>query len=239
MAFNAIVELFKLLQPIKSKYPMVVSHGKHLEKCRGNEQQESREVAQFKAWLLENPDVPKLSNPFYKSSKTTICFSNVYASDSALVVQFEQKLVEIEQLLFPSGRPQPEPAGAVAATESPGVAAAMAEIEKNPVFSGLLESIKATVADTDVLNDPSQVLENKNFKTLLKSIQSGIKTGQFKITDLTSTIHNVIGSVRSELDPEVNSVLGKAVEIMNDAEQGKQPDIGEIMGLLKSLNTSQ
>lgn len=216
---------------------MVVSHFKYLEKCCNNSQLQSKEVEQFRLWMIENPNIPTISNPFYKSSKTTICFSNVHAVNNAtLVEQFEQKLVELEKLIFPDGRPVVPAVPAVVSNETPGVAAAMAEIEKNPVFSGLLENIKATVAEADVLGNPAEVLESKNFKTLLKSIQSGIKSGQFKISDLTSTIHNVIGSVKSELDPEVNNVLGKAVEIMNDAEKGKQPDIGEIMGLLKSLN---
>lgn len=233
-AFQSILKLAVDLQSIKSKYPMIVSYLKHLQKCSGDLKAEDKEVSAFKEWLLENPQLPTLSNPFYKSSKPTVCFSNVFALGSeAVVEQFKNNLKEIENLVFPTGRPTPAAANP---EMTPGVASAMAAIEGNPVFSGLLENIKDVVADSDVVNDPSSIMENKNFKVLLKNIQRGIESGKYKLSDISSTINTVVGSVQNELDDEMSSVMTEAVGMMSAVERGQQPDIGRIMELLKTVN---
>lgn len=235
-AFQKILKLAVELQSIKSKYPMIVSYLKHLQKCSGDFQAEEKEVNAFKEWLKVNTQLPTLSEPFYKSSKPTICFSNVYALGSDTVVeQFKTNLREIEVLIFPEGRPVETEV--VADPEmTPGVASAMAAIEGNPVFSSLLENIKNVVSDSDVVNDPSSIMENKNFKVLLKNIQRGIDSGKYKLSDISSTINTVIGSVQSELDDDMSSVMSEAVGMLSAVEHGQQPDIGRIMDMLKTVN---
>lgn len=236
-AFQSILALAKSVQSIKNKYPMIVSYLKHLQKCEGDKIAEDKEVEAFRLWLLTNPNIPTIDNPYYKSSKQTICFSNVHSlAKEDVVADFEKNLGEIEHTIFPDGRPAPVE-GAVAAEDlTPGVASAMAAIESNPVFSGLLDNIKNVVADTDVVNDPSSIMDNKNFKVLLKNIQNGIERGKYNLSDITSTIHTVIGSVKSELDDDMNNVMEEAVGMMSAAEQGQQPDVGRIMELLKTVN---
>ena len=250
MAFQLLVDLAECIQPIKSKYPMVVSYYKHLQKCAGNNDAESKEISRFVSWMKENPDLPKISQP-YLNSKMTVCFTNVYSTAAPDVIgKFESKLVEIKEvfkelvLFSPSAQAANANATATATVPfkinesevTPGVANAMAEIQRNPAFSDLIDNIKATVEDTDIQNDPSGVLENENFQKLLKNIQGGLKSGKFKISDLTSTIHNVIGSVQDELDPETREVVTSAVGMMNEAENGQQPNIGKIVDMLKNLN---
>ena len=235
-SFQAIINLATGIQSIKNKYPMVVTFLKHLQKCTSNTQAEEKEIQAFKSWLLENKEFPTITSPFYKSSKQTICFSNVYALGSETVIsEFNKNLMIIENLLFPEGRPNIP----VKEDMTPGVASAMAAIEGNPVLSGLLTNIKDVVADTDIVNDPSSILENKNFKVLLKNIQKGLDSGKYKISDISSTIHKVIGSVKNELDDEMNSVMSEAVGLMTAAERGQQPDISRIMELLKTVNFSK
>ena len=233
MAFQGIIDLFSCIQSIKGKYPMVVSHLKHLQKCSGNTASEDKELSLFKAWLTENPNLPKIEQPFYKS-KTTICFTNVYSLASEEVIKnFESKLLAIESLIFPDGRPVV--AENTIENVTPGVSAALAEIEQNPVFSGLMENIKSTVADTDIMSDPEAILENKNFKSLLKNIQGGLKSGKFKLSDITSTIHSVIDSISGDLNPETKDVLTTAMGMMSAAEQGQQPDVSKILDMMKSI----
>lgn len=230
MDFQLLIDLISSIQCIKGKYPMVVSYFKHLQKCQGNFELECKEVNRFITWVRANPELPKITDPFLHS-KVVICFTNVYALASPEVIeQFEQKLMDIVHTL-------PEAPPAASEEEiTPGVANAMAEIQKNPVFSDLIDNIKATVADTDIQNDPGSVLENENFQALLKNIQGGLKSGKFKLSDLTSTIHSVIGSVQDELDPETREVITSAVGMMSEAEQGHQPNIGKVVDLLKNLN---
>lgn len=212
---------------------MVVSFYKHLQKCQGNPEAETKELVKFAAWIRENPELPKITQP-YLNTKMTICFTNVYSLATPSVIEnFESILVAIRDS-FSDELVAPE----TAETMTPGVASAMAEIQRNPVFSDLMDNIKATVADTDVQSDPSSILENEHFQSLLKNIQGGLKSGKFKISDLTSTIHSVIGSVKDELDPDTREVVTSAVQMMSEAEQGRQPNIGKIMDMLKSLNPS-
>lgn len=237
--FQSILKLATGIQSIKRKYPMIVSYMKHLEKnCNGDENAEAKEVNAFKAWLLENPQFPTITSFYYKSSKPTICLSNVYTIGSEEVIaQFEANLKEINDLIFPDGRPEIVVKDTLSEEEmSPGVASAMAAIGNNPVFSGLLENIKEVVADTDIINDPSSILGNKSFKVLLKNIRDGIDTGTYKLADISSTINTVIGSVQHELDGEMSSVMSEAVGMMAAAERGQQPDVGRLMDLLKNVN---
>lgn len=238
-AFQCILKLATELQSIKNKYPMIVSYLKHLQKCSGNPLLEEKEINAFKEWLKENPQLPTLSSQFYKSSKPTICFKNVYDLGSDVVVeQFKTNLREIESLIFPEGRPLPIEKS-VSPTDpemTPGVASAMAAIEGNPIFSSLLDNIKDVVSDSDVANDPSSIMENKNFKVLLKNIQRGIDSGKYNLSDISSTINAVIGSVQNELDDSMSSVMSEAVGMLSAVERGHQPDIGRIMELLKTIN---
>ena len=234
--FQSILKLALDLQPIKSKYPMIVSYLKHLQKNSGDFAAEDREVKAFTEWLLENPNLPTLTSAFYKSSKPTICFTNVFSASAEVIEQFNKNLKEIESLIFPDGRPDPPPKAAVANPDvTPGVASAMAAIEGNPVFSGLMDNIKEVVADTDVVNDPSSIMENKNFKVLLKNIQRGIDSGKYKLSDISSTINTVVGSVQPELDDEMSSVMTEAVGMLAAVENGQQPDVGRILELLKTV----
>lgn len=232
--FQSILKLAVDLQPIKSKYPMIVSYLKHLQKNSGDFAAEDREIKAFTEWLLENPNLPTLTSAFYKSSKPTICFTNVFSASTEVIEQFNKNLKEIESLIFPTGRPD-HPPKVENNDVTPGVASAMAAIEGNPVFSGLMDNIKEVVADAAVVNDPSSIMENKNFKVLLKNIQRGIDTGKYKLSDISSTINAVVGSVQPELDDEMSSVMTEAVGMLAAVENGQQPDVGRILELLKTV----
>lgn len=234
MSFNAILDLFKCIQSIKGKYPMIASHYKYLQRIAGNQVLEEKEIECFQKWLSENPKLPNIDQPFYKT-KTTICFINVHRLASQSVIdEFETKLVTIDSLFYPTGRP-------VAATTtttsdiSPGAANAINEIRKNPALAGLMDDIQSTMSSVDISKDPLRALENKKVQSLIKNIQDGIKTGKIKIPELTTTIHSVVDSVKGELDSDIGNVLTTAVEMMKDAERGKQPDVSKIFQMLQDI----
>lgn len=243
MAFTIIVDLFAGIQPIKRKYPMVVAHYKHLQKVTGDEEAENKEVACFRNWLLKNPKVTEqvMSEHFYHGSKTSnvICFTNVLLMGTPEMIDwFWKRLETLESLFFPDGRPAAieAPAQAEAGEQmSAGAAAAMAVLEANPMFSDMIDNVKSTVADLDP-NDMSSIVESKEFNKLAKNIQMGLKSGKYKMSDLTGTINAVIGSVQNELDPEMKTVVNSAAAMMAAAERGEKPDVGKLLSMMKNVN---
>jgi len=234
--FEAILTLAIDIQPIKNKYPMVVTYLKHLQNC-SNLQSKNKEVRAFKSWLLENTSLPVITSPYYKSSKPNICFLNVYSiGNDATIKNFETNLMNIERLIFPDGRPVQEESATEANQMTPGAAAAMAAIESNPALSGLITSIKDVIANVDMSNDPSDIMENPKFKILLQNIQKGFANGNYKLEDITATIHSILGSVKDELDDNMASAMSEAVGMMTAAQRGQTPDINRIMDLLKVVS---
>lgn len=245
-AFKILLDLFAGIQPIKRKYPMVVAHYKHLQKISNNEHAQNVEIAKFKDWLEKNPNISErqLSDPFYHGSNqaNVIYFLNVIIMATPETVDwFWKRLEMLESLLFPNGRIQKENeicSSSNCGDEEPisaGAAAAMSVLEANPIFSDMIDNVKSTVSDLNP-NDLGSIIESKEFNKLVKNIQTGLKTGKYKMSDLTGTINAVIGSVQNELDPEMKTVVNSAASMMAAAERGEQPDVGKLLNMMKQVN---
>lgn len=234
--FECIKKLATDIQPIKNKYPMVVTYLKHLQKC--DSQLQNKEVQLFKTWLIENPDIPKITAPYYKSSKPTICFSNVHASGNENVIKnFETNLMELERLIFPDGRPLPSDIPSSDTPQLTGAAAAMATIENNPALSGLLANVKDVIADINT-SGHTGIMENPKFKTLLQSIQKDFSSGKYKLADISTAVHSVLSDVKDELDDNMATKMSEAVGMMTAAERGQVPDINKIMDLFNFVSNN-
>jgi len=236
MAFTLIVDLFAGIQPIKRKYPMVVAHYKHLQKITGDEEAENRETVCFRNWLLKNPKIADhhMDDHFYHGSKASnvICFTNVLLMGTPETIDwFWKRLEALDTIFFPNGHIDTTPNGEMSA----GAAAAMAVLEANPMFSDMIDNVKSTVADLDP-NDMSSIVESQEFNKLAKNIQMGLKSGKYKMSDLTGTINAVIGSVQNDLDPEMKTVVNSAAAMMAAAERGEKPDVGKLINMIKNVN---
>lgn len=215
---------------------MVVVYYKDLQKISGNEAAEEKELKCFKAWLNKNDKVKEriLTEPYYRGSKSTceICFGNISTIGTEDVInKFWGTLQTLDEMMFPNGRVEP-----CQKEDIPqGAAAAMSVLEANPMFSDMIENVKDTVANLDP-NDMGSVIETKEFKKLVKNIQSGLKSGKYKMSDLTGTITDVIGAVQSELNPEMQAMVSSASSMMAAAERGETPDVGKLLAMMKNVS---
>lgn len=237
MAFSIISDLFAGIQPIKRKYPIVVAYYKYLQKITGDVELEEKEVIHFKNWIAKNPDIleKQMKDPFYHGSKqsTVICFLNVILMGTEETIDwFWKRLQKLETIFFPNGREIEEKSSNEIPT---GAAAAISVLESNPIFSDMIDNVKSTVADLDP-TDLGSIVESKEFNKLVKNIETGLKSGKYKISDLTGTINAVIGSVQNELDPEMKNIVNSAQSMMSAAEKGEQPNIGKLLDMMKNVN---
>lgn len=222
MSFNAILDLFKSLQCIKRKYPMIASHLTYLQKCEGKKDAENKEVDCFKRWLNQNPNVPDIiDQPFYKS-KTVIDFGNVLA-DASIVGDFKDRISKIKDMLLTDDN------------KHDLVGSALAQLEENPTFSGLIDDVKSTVLDMDMSN-PMSMLTNKNFQKLIKTITQKMRSGELTESELTSTVNSVIDNLKHDMDPSTLEVIKTALDVMRAAEQGQQPDIMKLFQQIQTID---
>jgi predicted nucleic acid-binding protein len=229
MSFNAILDLFKSLQCIKRKYPMIASHFAYLQKCEGKPDAESKEVDCFKKWLHQNPNIPDIDQPFYKS-KTIIDFGNVNKfAPTNVVEEFRDNLLKIKHIMSSSSPHNADD------ERHDVVTSALAQLEDNPTFSGLIDDVKSTVLDMDMSN-PMSILGNKNFLKLIKTITQKMKSGELTESELTSTVNSVIDSVKGDMDPSMLEVIKTALDVMSAAEQGQQPDIMKLFQQIQMID---
>lgn len=239
MAFAIILDLFAGIQSIKRKYPIVVAYYKYLQKISGDSDLEENESNHFKNWLAKNPNVidKKMTDPFYHGSKksTVICFLNVILTGTEETIDwFWKRLQKLETIFFPNGRKEEEISKET--TETPtGAAAAISVLESNPIFSDMIDNVKSIVADLDP-TDAGSILESKEFNKLVKNFQTGLKSGKYKISDLTGPINAVIGSVQNELDPEMKNIVNSATSMISAAERGEEPNVGKLLDMMKNVN---
>lgn len=233
MSFNAIIDFFKSLQWVKRKYPVIASHLKYLSKCEGKHESEMKEIDCFKRWLQQNPNIPDIDQPYYKS-KTIIDFGSIAkcGGTTSVIDEFRDNLLKIKDL-FVSSQTLEEVVDVTRHDDI--VASALSQFEDNPTFAGIIDDVKSTVLDMDMSN-PMSILSNKNFLKLIKTITQKMKSGELSETELTSTINSVIDSVKTDMDPSMLEVIKTAMEVMSAAEQGQQPDIMKLFQQIQMID---
>jgi len=232
--YDHIVELFEIIQTIRKQYPMVVSQLKHLQKR--TDAIVSKEITCFKSWLIKNQNIPDriLDHPLYITSKHPIYFEEVTKCTMVDTVEaFWAKLIEINNIAFPDGKPTEEQ------TQQVATDTALSMLEQNPLFSEIIDDIKSTVADSSESLDLSKIIESKSFGKVVKNLQQGLKSGKYKPSDLTSTVRDIVGVMSSELDSEAKDSVNTAVSIMDSAERGEQVDINKLVDIVTSFTGSE
>lgn len=231
MTFENIVDLFSTIQSIRRKYPMVVSYLKHLQKISSDEQK-AEEVEKFKRFILQNRAIDEkvLDEWYYYGTNkgAPIFFRNVISLGSEDVVEkFWTKLLAIQNELFPNGLPDPEPI--TPAKSSDAAANAMSVLEKDPLFSEVLDQVKSAVGN---VSSPAEMIESPEFLQLVEKLGGGLQSGKYKLSDFSKTIRSVIETVQTDLDPEISGTLKTIVGMMSAAERGESPDVKKLMTMI-------
>jgi hypothetical protein len=232
-SFESIKQLFIDLQPLKRRYPMVVSVLKYLEKL--SDDRIEKEVERFRNWLLTNPRVldRSLDNTLFES-KHVICFDNILNSgNTELINTFWNNLSTCEFTIFDNGRPKQEKVEKESESDE-----AMAILESNPMFADVLTDLKSTVANVDPNDIIGSVVGTKEFNKLVKTMKSGIASGKYKMSDISGSISSVVNAVQNKLDPKTKSAVYDAISLINDVENGKEPNFEKVMALAKDFNIS-
>lgn len=242
MEFNYIVDFFSSLNYIKRKYPMIVTYvSKHL-KTLDDENDQLKEVENVRRFLILNPEIKdrKFSNPDFKTGKQslTLAMDNfLFGSENQKeqINSFWEKLIDLENILFPNGKPNTIDTPKSSEQSPTGIEGAMALLETSPVFSDVIEQVKASVANMGDSVDVNSIMEMPDFKRMVESIKSGLTSGKYKLKDLTSTVGNIIDSVQDSLDEETRNTLKTVTDTMHAVERGEQPDVAQLVKVVSNL----
>lgn len=242
MEFNCIVDFFSSLNYIKRKYPMIVTYvNKHLSSL--DENAKIKEVAHLRDFMIQNPEIKNcvFSNPDFKTGKQslTLAMDNFLIGNEEQINTFWKKFIELENILFPNGKPdliptKDEPSN-VANGAANGVSGAMALLETSPVFSDVIDQVKASVANMGDNVDINSIIEMPDFKQMVDSIKSGLTSGKYKLKDLTATVGTIINSVQDDLDEETRNTLKTVTDTMHAVERGEQPNMAKIINAVTNL----
>jgi hypothetical protein len=241
MEFNYIVDFFSSLNYLKRKYPMIVTYvSKYLKNL--DEDGQAKEVENVSNFLIQNPEIKnrKFTNPDFKTGKQSLVLAmdNFLFGTEEQVNLFWEKLIEVENILFPNGKPITD--SSVAETQetencSPGVKSAMSLLETSPVFSDIIDQVKATAACMGNNVDINSIMEMPDFKKIIESIKFGLMSGKYKLKDLTTTVGNIINSVQDDLDEETRNNLKTVIDNIDAVERGEQPNISNLINVVSKI----
>lgn len=230
MAFQLIVELFNGVQPIKRKYPIIVAMQRHLLKIE-SDQDKDNEVQYFKTWLMQNYkntiDRTLTKDALYRNDQLCICMSNIVSLGSTETVDWFWKRIDyLRDLLCPEG-----PDLAIVAS---GKDDALKKIKANPMFAEMFDDLQASI---DNLNseDVGSIMETPEFGRLVNTITAGIKSGKYKVTDLTDMVAGIMSIVGDSLDAETKEAFSYVLNTLEGVQKGEIPDVNKLMHTLKTL----
>lgn len=232
MEFQALCELFNVTHPIRRKYPVIGSYIKHLGKIDSHPEKQTTELDRMKDFLIQNPSVRDRileENTFIPGKGTHICFENVFKLGSAeLIEEFWTKLIQLEEVLFPDGKPEPLEEGAIGGP--------MNILENNPVFKDVIDQVKLTAAMMGPDDDITNIFQSPEFSKIVKTIKGNLDNGKYKLSDITGTITEVLGSINTgEMDDTSKEALSTISGAMASAERGQAPDMTGIMNMVSNL----
>lgn len=218
---------------------MIVTYvNKHLASL--DENAKLKEVAYLRDFMIRNPDIKDrlFTNPNFRTGKQslTLAMDNFLIGSTEQIDTFWEKLIELENILFPNGRPKPEETSSEASSSpTSGISGAMALLETSPVFSDVIDQVKASVANMGDNVDINSIMEMPDFKQMVESIKSGLTSGKYKLKDLTTTVGTIINSVQDDLDEETRNTLKTVTDTMYAVERGEQPNMAKIINAVTNL----
>jgi hypothetical protein len=240
MEFQALCDLFKTINPIKRKYPAVGYYYKHLQKIESSPDKEAVEVECAKHFLIQNPSLrdrvldENTMNTGKSSLVCGICFENVFTLGSEEMIEaFWSSLFTLEDILFPDGKPEPPLDGSPEGAEGGGP---MSVLENNPVLKDVIDQVKTTAACMGPDDDITTIFQSPSFSKIVKTIKGNLEKGKYKLSDITGTITNVLGSINTgEMDETSKNALNTISGAMAMAEQGQAPDMTGLMDMVSNL----
>lgn len=216
---------------------MIVTYvNKHLASL--DENAKLKEVAYLRDFMIRNPDIKDrlFTNPNFRTGKQslTLAMDNFLIGSTEQIDTFWEKLIELENILFPNGRPE-ETSSEASSSPTSGISGAMALLETSPVFSDVIDQVKASVANMGDNVDINSIMEMPDFKQMVESIKSGLTSGKYKLKDLTTTVGTIINSVQDDLDEETRNTLKTVTDTMYAVERGEQPNMAKIINAVTNL----
>lgn len=243
MEFEYIVDFFSSLNYVKRKYPMIVTYvNKHLITLV-DENSKFKEINNLRRFLILNPEIKNkiFTQSNFKTGKQslTLVMDNFLIGTQDQINSFWDKLIELENILFPDGKPETLPSDKQS-EEVSGISGAMALLESSPIFSDVIEQVKACVDNTGDNTDIESMMETPNFVQMVESIKSNLISGKYKLQDLTTTVKTIINSAQQDnLNDETREILKTVTDTMNMVERGERPNLAKMLNAVANLNIKQ
>jgi len=237
MEFEYIVDFFSSLNYVKRKYPMIVTYVNKYLNTLEDENAKFKEINHLRQFLIINPEIKNkvFTHSNFKTGKQslTLIMDNFLIGTQEQIDLFWKKLIQLENILFPNGKPDP-PAETSNSGVS-GISGAMALLESSPVFSDVIDQVKTSVANMGDNTDINAIMEMPDFKQMVESIKSGLTSGKYKLKDLTTTVGTIINSVQDDLDDDTRETLKAVTDTMNAVERGETPNVARMINAVTNL----
>lgn len=239
MEFKYIVDFFSSLNYVKRKYPMIISYVNKYLNMLEDENAKFKEINHFRQFLILNPEIKNKTFTYsnFKTGKQslTLIMDNFLVGTQEQIDSFWEKLIQLEIILFPNGKPEPN----FETSNVSGISNAMALLESSPVFSDVIDQVKASVANMGDNIDINTIMEMPDFKQMVESIKSGIVSGKYKLKDLTTTVGTIINSVQDDVDNDTREILKTVTDVMNSMEMGEAPNLTTVLNAVTNLKIKQ
>lgn len=249
MEFTALVELFDTLSPLKLKYRILGRYIKSL-KSKTGEVEQNKEVESFRQFLLANPNISekKFSDPKFKSKDNIYmdCFSQLLSGDE--LDRFWSKMIETEQIFFPSGRPEIKTIGeGMTLNEAVASANTLMESDEAQKLVGddplLAEVMKQVVSSGALSNgggdgpvDVAAIMQNPKFMELASNITGSLTSGKYTKDSLEKTVDTLTGLVGDDVDPELKKMMTFLKKSVKDIKAGRPADLSTLVEMISSFN---
>lgn len=242
MEFEYIVDFFSSLNYVKRKYPMIVTYVNKYLNTLEDENAKFKEINHLRRFLIINPEIKNkiFTHSDFKTGKQslTLIMDNFLVGTQEQIDLFWDKLIQLENIIFPDGKPDP-PSEKLETPGVSGISGAMALLESSPVFSDVIEQVKASVANMGDNTDINSIMDTPDFKQMVESIKSGLTSGKYKLKDLTTTVGTIINSVQDDLDDDTRETLKAVTDTMNAVERGETPNMARMLNAVTNLKIKQ
>lgn len=240
MEFTALVELFDTLSSIKHKYRILGRYIKTL-KSKMEESDQNKEIERFRQFLVANPNISeqKFSDPKLKTKDIIYmdCVNQFLSKDE--LDRFWSKMIETEQIFFPSGRPivneAEENANSLMESEEArkliGDDPLLAEVMKQVVSSGALSS-----GGNGEQVDVASIMQNPKFMELASNITGSLTSGKYTKDSLEKTVDTLTGLVGDDVDPELKKMMAFLKKSVKDIKAGRPADLNTLVKMISSFN---
>jgi BMFP domain-containing protein YqiC len=231
MDFNTFLDFFDSLKYAKRRYPMIITYNKYLSKIITVEDKNA-EIECFKHFLILNQSIndKKFDDPNYKTGKPslTLAMNNFETDDNV----FWEKINDLEKQIFKDGsKPKEVPKEEPKVT---GLTGTLSSFENNPIMLDVISQV-SKMGDLGNIDDVSDLMNRPEFKFMVQKIKNNLEKGKYSIRDLTTTVTDVIKSVKHELDDETKNTLDVVTQTMDAVSREEPVDMNTLINVVSGL----